>query len=176
MVSRSAPLAPASSLIFDSPALLDFWATDLLFKLFPSSTPRHLTFLRAVLVSNPTLAFLAARLQVHRTILHSSPLLELAMLETVQQTSKYTWSDVVSGDLTWLWDPPKVMGDCFEAVLGAIFVDAGCALPPVFDVLDLVFAGVKELLPAVESRVGSASVSQLDLAKCLTLRTLTLAS
>lgn len=75
------------------------------------------------------------------------------MLDTVAQAAAYDWSAVVSGDLTWLWDPPKVLGDCLEASLGAIFVDAGCRIEAVYRVLDALYEGVVPLLSQVESRV-----------------------
>ncbi|ORY90629.1 hypothetical protein BCR35DRAFT_349581 [Leucosporidium creatinivorum] len=134
-------------------ALLDFWATKRIFALFPNSTPRHLSFLRALLVSNATLAFLAVRvLRLHQIILHSSPLLELAMMDTATQAEGFAWEAIVSGDMTWMWDPPKALGDCFEAALGAVFVDAGCELDAVLAVLDKAYGEVMPLLSQAELR------------------------
>ncbi|SCV72586.1 BQ2448_4123 [Microbotryum intermedium] len=134
-------------------ALLDYWATDRIFKVFEHATPRHLTFMRALLVSNPTLAFLAIRkLDLHKTILHGSASLEVAMLEAQEQAESMTWEMVLTGDMTWLWSPPKVLGDAFEAILGAIFLDGGCRLEPVFDTLDRIYAEVMPLMRNVETR------------------------
>ncbi|SCZ92562.1 BZ3500_MvSof-1268-A1-R1_Chr5-2g07980 [Microbotryum saponariae] len=134
-------------------ALLDYWATDRIFKVFENATPRHLTFMRALLVSNPTLAFLSIRkLDLHKTILHGSASLELAMLEAQEQAESMTWAMVLTGDMTWLWSPPKVLGDAFEAILGAIFLDGGCRLEPVFATLDRIYAEVMPLMRNVETR------------------------
>ncbi|KDE08748.1 hypothetical protein MVLG_01202 [Microbotryum lychnidis-dioicae p1A1 Lamole] len=134
-------------------ALLDYWATDRIFKAFENATPRHLTFMRALLVSNPTLAFLSIRkLDLHKTILHGSASLELAMLEAQEQAESMTWAMVLTGDMTWLWSPPKVLGDAFEAILGAIFLDGGCRLEPVFATLDQIYAEVMPLMRNVETR------------------------
>ncbi|GAA6000835.1 hypothetical protein JCM10207_004681 [Rhodosporidiobolus poonsookiae] len=134
-------------------ALLDFWVTDRLYALFPHAPPRSLTYKRALLVSGPTLSFLALRkLQVHKTILHSSPTLEQAMLEAAEQAEGFGYQDAVDGSLTWLWSPPKVLGDVLEALLAVIFIDSGMQLDPVFAVLDKLYGEIMALLGETEVR------------------------
>ncbi|GAA6007912.1 hypothetical protein JCM11491_006536 [Sporobolomyces phaffii] len=128
-------------------AVLDWWATVRLFPLTASTTPRFLTFRRAMLVSNPTLALLAIRkLAIHKSILHNSPLLETALREAAEYAEKIDWSDVVAGDLIWVWSPPKVLGDVFEALLAVVFIDSGFNLEAVFAVLDKVY---EDVLPSL---------------------------
>lgn len=110
-----------------------------------------LTFLRATLVSNTPLCYVALlKLNLHHVILHSSPFLERAMQDAYQEVSEVGnesggWEQLlVSGDLTWVWEGPKPLGDVLEASLGAVFVDAGWEVGPVYEVLDRVFG---ELLP-----------------------------
>ncbi|GAA5979009.1 hypothetical protein JCM5350_004204 [Sporobolomyces pararoseus] len=128
-------------------AVLDWWATVRLFPIAASTTPRLLTFRRAMLVSNPTLALLAIRkLRIHKSILHNSPLLETAIREAVEYAEKTDWKDVVAGDLIWVWSPPKVLGDVFEAILAVIFIDSGFDLDTVFAVLDKIY---EDIMPFV---------------------------
>ncbi|GAA5894992.1 uncharacterized protein JCM6883_002284 [Sporobolomyces salmoneus] len=120
-------------------AILDWWATSRLFPLSVSTTPRFLTFRRAMLVSNPTLALLAIRkLRVHKSILHNSPLLEKALRDSVDHANEIDWEDVLAGDMIWVWSPPKVLGDVFEALLAVIFIDSGFDLDVAFAALDKV--------------------------------------
>lgn len=90
-------------------AILEWWATTRLFVMNPNAPPRSLTFARALLVSSGALTLIGCRkLELHKCILHSSPVLELAMREAAVQAQDYTFEQVVQGELTFLWSPPKV--------------------------------------------------------------------
>jgi len=110
-------------------ALLDWWATVRLFPIAASTTPRLLTFRRAMLVSNPTLALLAIRkLRIHKSILHNSPLLEIAIRNAEEYTEKINWRDVVGADLIWIWSPPKVsrsLGSLYERKAYTVYLPSG---------------------------------------------------
>ncbi|GAA5897045.1 hypothetical protein JCM6882_007340 [Rhodosporidiobolus microsporus] len=132
-------------------AILDFWSTSRLHPL--TSTPRNLTYKRALLVSNGVLALLSIRvLGLHKAVLHSSAPLEEAMRVASEKADEFGWRDVVEGGLTWLWQPPKVLGDVLEAVLAAIFIDSGLKLDPVFAVLDKLYEEIMPLLEQGEVR------------------------
>ncbi|GAA6030078.1 hypothetical protein JCM8097_009245 [Rhodosporidiobolus ruineniae] len=133
-------------------ALLDFWSTTRIYTLFLDGTPRSLTYKRAILVSNGVLALLAIKLELHKAVLHSSPALEEAMREAAGQARAFSWSEAVDGSLTWLWNPPKVLGDAFEALLAVIFIDSGMQLDPVCAVLDRLYAEMMPLLTEMEQR------------------------
>ncbi|GAA5886187.1 hypothetical protein JCM5296_003512 [Sporobolomyces johnsonii] len=134
-------------------AILDYWSTVRLFTLYPHATPRSLTFKRALLVSNGVLALLAVRkLNLHKMILHASPALERAMIEAAEQAEAFGWEAVVEGDLTFLWSPPKVLGDVLEALLAVVFIDAGFKLDPVLAVLDELYKEVMPFLSETEHR------------------------
>lgn len=129
-------------------ALLDFWVTDTIWSLFPDSDPRRLTFLRALLVSNVTLAFLSLRvLEAQKNVLHNSPPLQAAMNFAAEESERLSWEQILI-DLTWTFDAPKVLGDVFEAVLGAVFVDSGFDIDVVSKVLEGLYG---EILPLVLS-------------------------
>ena len=144
-------------------AILDFWATERLYRLFPDSTPRILTFLRALLVNNTTLAFLSIRvLGLHKSILHGSHTLGVAITVATAEVdastaaeddsgSPFTMANVVDS-LSWSWDPPKILGDVFEAVIGCVFLDDGLRLERIYDVLDGVYADIMPHLQAIERR------------------------
>ncbi|BGP13262.1 hypothetical protein JCM10213_004968 [Rhodosporidiobolus nylandii] len=134
-------------------AILDIWATMRLYSLFPSATPRNLTYKRAILVANSSLALLAIRkLDAHRVVLHSSPALERALMDAAEMAEKFSYEDAVQGSLTWMWTPPKVLGDVFEALLAVVFIDCGMKLDPVFAVLDRLYQEVMPYLSETEVR------------------------
>ncbi|BGP45286.1 Dicer-like protein 1 [Rhodotorula kratochvilovae] len=144
-------------------ALLDTWATIRLIERFPRASQRVLTFLRALLVSNGTLAALAVRkLQLHRVVLHSSPALEVAMRDAVREAEGFEWRDVADGDLTFMWAPPKVLGDVVEALLAVVFIDSGLDVAPVFAVLDRLYA---DILPHLRNEGTRDPYSRLVLWK-----------
>lgn len=90
-------------------AILEWWATDRLVAMSPMAPPSQLTFARALLVSSGTLALVGLRkLELHKTILHSSPALERALVAAAEEAQAFTWQQVIDGDLTFLGAPPKV--------------------------------------------------------------------
>lgn len=132
--------------------MIDYWATIRLVAKFPNSTPGILTYLRTVLVSNPALALVAIkRLDIQRNVLHSSSALDKAMRAAVDQAASLGWSDMLDS-LTWLWDPPKVLGDVLEAIIGSVFVDVGFQLEPVLEILDRLYEAVLLLMKDEEQK------------------------
>ncbi|GAA5902930.1 hypothetical protein JCM8208_006514 [Rhodotorula glutinis] len=128
-------------------AILDTWATTRLVERFPHATPRILTFLRALLVSNGVISALAVRkLSLHKMILHSSPALEAAMRDAAVQAEGFEWMEVADGELTFMWSPPKVLGDVVESILAVVFLDSDMQLAPVFGVLDKLYG---DIMPAL---------------------------
>ncbi|KAM0751249.1 hypothetical protein T439DRAFT_325399 [Meredithblackwellia eburnea MCA 4105] len=136
-------------------AILDYWATTRLWSHFGSTTnflnPKRLSFLRAILVSNATLAFLAIKvLGIHSSILRNSFHLDTEIRQSVESCEAWGLERVVNEPLTWSWDPPKVLGDVLEALLGAVFVDSGCTLQPVLRILDNVL--FRDVMPLVNEK------------------------
>lgn len=76
------------------------------------------------------------------------------MMDTAAQAEEVEWETSVSGDLTFMWDPPKALGDGLEAALGAVFVDSGCKLDTVFAVLDKAYGADLPLLEQAELRAN----------------------
>ncbi|GEM09354.1 endoribonuclease Dicer [Rhodotorula toruloides] len=148
LVDSSARFYEREEYLGDS--LLDWWATLRLYQLFPDSTPGKLSYVRSMLVSNGVLALLAVKkLDLHKMVLHSSPPLETALREAAEQAKQFEYADVPTGSLTWLWDPPKVLGDVLESLLGVVFVDCGMRLGPVLDVLDRLVTSLADTAPTL---------------------------
>lgn len=158
---KSATSYSYERLEFIGDALLDMWASTRLLDRFPELAPRGLTFLRALLVSSPTISLIALRkLEVHRFLLHSSALFDAAIRETLVEAARFPYSAVASGEVVWLFDPPKILGDVLGALLGAIWVGSEGSLDKVFDVLDRLYA---EIMPPLDNAQLRDPVSQLCL-------------
>ena len=73
------------------------------------------------------------------------------MRAAVDQAASLGWSDMLDS-LTWLWDPPKVLGDVLEAIIGSAFVDVGFQLEPVLKILDRLYEDVILLMKDEEQK------------------------
>lgn len=123
---------------------------DRLSRRFPTATPSHLTRLRATLVSNSALGYLSLKvLGLHKYLLHATPLLTEHFARALDEANQYVQDDLVSE--IWLFDPPKPAADAVESIIGAVFIDCGWHVKPVFEVLDRMFEGLFKLLPDEES-------------------------
>lgn len=130
--------------------MLDNFVIDRLSRRFPTATPSHLTRLRATLVSNSALGYLALKfLGLHRYIMHATPLLNQHFKRALEEAESLIHDNFV--EEVWLFDPPKPAADALEGVIGSIFVDSGYRVEPVFEVLDRVFEKMFKLLPHKES-------------------------
>lgn len=144
-------------------ALLEFYVTQKLYAAFPEGSPRSLTFVRARAVSGSTISYIAIKkLAVQEHLLHSSPLLPAALAEAVEDAEQLSWADVARGLVTWLFQPPKVLGDVVEALIGAVWVDSGGSLEAVNGVLDGLYG---EVLPLFEVAELRDPISQLMMTK-----------
>lgn len=139
----SPPRASYERLEFLGDSVLDLWATDRLFALFPLASEGDLTWMRILLVSSPTISYLAIRqLAIQRHLRAASPSIVEAVRVSVEERAKFAWGDVGGGRLLWAFSPIKVLGDALEACIGAVFLDSGCSLPLAFALLDRLYAPV----------------------------------
>ncbi|KAI5785541.1 hypothetical protein DFH27DRAFT_575950 [Peziza echinospora] len=119
-------------------ALHDQACIRYVFDLFPDKGPQWLTEHKMAMVSNKFLAALAVKLDFHRHIRKNGAGMSRLLLEftedLVNTEAKY------DGDVsfwTHLSEPiPKFLGDCLEAFIGAIFLDAGLNFKIVEDFFD----------------------------------------
>lgn len=119
-------------------AVLDFLITSYISEQCPKMDPGKLTDLRSALVNNVTLACVVVRNEIHKFLLSENVLLSEAIKKFVEyQNSKD--NQVVLDQIIMLdneddtstaeaVDVPKVIGDIFESIVGAVFLDSGLNL------------------------------------------------
>lgn len=117
-------------------AVLDFLITAYIYERCPHMDPGQLTDLRSALVNNVTLACLAVRNDFHRYMLSQNQTLGEHITKFVDFQIKQNHEvtehveilreeqDVLCG-MAECVDVPKALGDIFEALIGAIFLDSG---------------------------------------------------
>lgn len=126
-------------------AVLDFLVTSYITEQCPKMDPGQLTDLRSSLVNNVTLACIIVRNGLHKFLLSENCLLSEAIKKFVDfQASKDnrivldqiilldTEDDTKAAESV---DVPKVIGDIFESLIGAIFLDSGLDLAKTWDVI-----------------------------------------
>lgn len=126
-------------------AVLDFLVTSFIIEKCPKMDPGKLTDLRSALVNNVTLACIIVRNGIHKFMLSENRLLsesmkkfaeyqkakdhkvvldQIILLETEEDTSSAEAIDV-----------PKVIGDIFESIVGAVYLDSGLDLIKTWSVI-----------------------------------------
>ncbi|XP_041984261.1 endoribonuclease Dcr-1 [Aricia agestis] len=121
-------------------AILDYLITRHLFCDGRRHSPGALTDLRSALVNNTIFATLAARHGFHKYFRHMSPGLNevLAKYVRIQEENGHSISEehylIQEDELEQAEDVevPKALGDLFESVAGAIFLDSGMSLGAVW--------------------------------------------
>uniref|UniRef100_A0A182T437 Dicer-2 n=1 Tax=Anopheles maculatus TaxID=74869 RepID=A0A182T437_9DIPT len=124
-------------------AVLDFLVSMYIFERNPTMSPGQLTDLRSALVNNVNLACVLVRYDLHLYILSQSPSLTdtIGKFVDVQRNNNNRtgdWvrllteeSDIPMADYV---DVPKVLGDVFEALIGAVYLDSKNDLGAVWQV------------------------------------------
>jgi len=98
-------------------ALLEFYVIDKLYR----SLPEGLAGSLSQAVSTPALSYIAIKqLGTHSHLLHLTSLLPSAPAEDAEEAKTVLWPKVAQGLGTWMFGPPKVLGDVFEALVGAV--------------------------------------------------------
>ncbi|XP_047315679.1 endoribonuclease Dicer homolog 1 [Impatiens glandulifera] len=111
---------------FVGDAVLDHLITRHLFFTYTDLPPGRLTDLRAAAVNNENFARVAVKHKLHLHLRHGSSALEKQIRDFVREAqdelSKPGFNSFGLGDCK----APKVLGDIFESIAGAIFLDGGC--------------------------------------------------
>ncbi|KAG0553066.1 hypothetical protein BDA96_01G563200 [Sorghum bicolor] len=111
---------------FVGDAVLDHLITKHLFFTYTDLPPGRLTDLRAAAVNNENFARVAVKHKLHVHLRHGSSALETQIREFVKDVQvellKPGFNSFGLGDCK----APKVLGDIFESIAGAIFLDSGC--------------------------------------------------
>lgn len=129
---------------FIGDAVLDLLITLFIFENNTQLNPGDLTDLRSALVNNETFAAYIIKLGLHKYLKHYNTKLTslIAKFESFQNMRK----NEITGDVLLLLDEdnlhlaenvdvPKVLGDLFESIMGAIFLDSGMDLLTVWRVI-----------------------------------------
>lgn len=112
-------------------AVADFCVVRYLYEKNPDLGPGELTTLKGNIVSNEAFARTTVTLGLHKFLEHKSPTLKTEIANYMATVSQdLTTEDELGGHNTLkkaLGEiaAPKALGDVFESVLGAIFVDSG---------------------------------------------------
>ncbi|CAH2065033.1 unnamed protein product, partial [Iphiclides podalirius] len=121
-------------------AILDYLITRHLYEDARRHSPGALTDLRSALVNNTIFATLAARHGFHKYFRHMSPGLNevLTKYVKIQEENGHSISEehylIYEDEMEQAEDVevPKALGDLFESVAGAIFLDSGMSLGAVW--------------------------------------------
>lgn len=134
-------------------SVLDFLITTYIFERCTHMDPGKLTDLRSALVNNTTLACIAVRNKFHLHLLAHSPALTTTICKFAQYQEKmhHKVTDQVyllvnetedienniaeNAVLADFIDVPKALGDIFESLVGAIFLDSNNNLKKVWNVI-----------------------------------------
>lgn len=117
-------------------SILDWLVSRFLFNSNPTSTPGDLSILRQSIVSNESLGLISLNLELYQFLSHESPTIDAdisdfkGFLERKEQSFALQCPKVCTGSLTL-----KVLGDLFEALVGAVFVDSGCNILTTWNVV-----------------------------------------
>ena len=88
------------------------------------ATSHELALPRTKAVCAPALAFLAIKkLGLHKVILVNQPDLIEAVNAYVPLFQATSGEEIITRG--WRYDPPKVLSDVFESVMGAVLIDSG---------------------------------------------------
>nr|BAW35366.1 Dicer3 [Locusta migratoria] len=123
-------------------AILDFLITSYLFETYSHLTPGQLTDLRSALVNNNTFAAYTVKYSIYKYCRYSALELfhKVDAFVRYQEAHGHKVTDEVlllleeDDTLAEAVDVPKVLGDLFESLAGAIFLDSGKSLKAVWDV------------------------------------------
>ncbi|WAQ82840.1 hypothetical protein PtA15_3A204 [Puccinia triticina] len=156
-------------------AVIDMWIIQHAYNRYANATAEELTLARAKVVSNGSLGFLAIRkLGLHEIIMHKSETFKQACAEAIEAIKPFTKIEEFFSNLNNLFvvfDPPKILNDVLEAVVGAVFIDSGFDLPTVYRTLDIIFEDVTPGLSRLIARDPLSTMLRLrDRYQCTELR------
>ncbi|XP_070496244.1 endoribonuclease Dcr-2 isoform X2 [Chironomus tepperi] len=125
-------------------AVLDFLITSFIFENCPKMDPGKLTDLRSALVNNVTLACIIVRNDIHKHMMYENYTLSEAIKKFVifQQSHNHEVTDQVElmntendTNIATSIEVPKALGDIFESIIGAVFLDTNLSLKKTWDVI-----------------------------------------
>ncbi|KAI9611045.1 hypothetical protein H4Q26_008892 [Puccinia striiformis f. sp. tritici PST-130] len=156
-------------------AVIDMWIVEHAFKRFANATAEELTLARARVVSNGSLGFLAIKkLGLQEIIMHKSENFDQACREAIEAIEPFTKIEEFFSkmdNLFVVFDPPKILNDVLEAIVGSVFIDSGFDLQTVYRTLDIIF---EDVIPGMSRLVNRDPLSTMlrlrDQYQCMELR------
>ncbi|KAL1742102.1 hypothetical protein HDZ31DRAFT_84367 [Schizophyllum fasciatum] len=147
-------------------AIINLVVVDYLYRRFPDANSDQLTIPRARAVCNQALSALAVKhLQLHKSALVNNVELSMAISRNVPILEDTPYEDILTKG--WKLDPPKVLSDIFESVIGAVCVDSGFDYNTTAAVVEQAMEGLLVLLtPALPRDPVSELLIWLGKSKC----------
>ncbi|KAJ7460967.1 hypothetical protein B0H11DRAFT_2057580 [Mycena galericulata] len=126
-------------------AILDLVVIDYLYRKFPLSTSDQLAWPRTRAICAPALASVGVRrLQLHQLMFVNNVELSMEVDRYVPRLEACSGEEIVQRG--WRYDPPKVLSDLFESVIGAVLVDSNYDYERTAAVVEYVMEEVLEAL------------------------------
>jgi endoribonuclease Dicer len=144
-------------------AVLDFCVTKYLYNKYKAAQPGTLHDLRKSGVNNDILSVLCVQLKLHQHIRHVSNYLVPA-IEEFRNLLKSAQDEGLDHGEYWLnFNPPKVLSDVIESIIGAVYVDSK------FDVRESELLFDRWLRPLLDKHISieMIKVHPLGKLKCL---------
>ncbi|KAF9646833.1 hypothetical protein BDM02DRAFT_3180798 [Thelephora ganbajun] len=138
-------------------ALIELVIMRYLYHRFPKATSGDLTTAKGRLVRNAALASVAVKkLELHKVILLNNASLSAAIWSSAKLLQETSYAEIVVNG--WKYEPPKALGDVFESVMGAVFVDTGHNFEKFSVIVEMI---MEELLNEIEMDLPLDPVSNL---------------
>ena len=138
-------------------ALVELVIMQYLYHRFPKATSGDLTTAKGRLVRNAAFASLAVKkLELHKVLLLNNAALSTTIWSYAKLLRETSYAEIVING--WKYEPPKALGDVFESVMGAVFVDSGHNFEKFSVIVEMI---MEELLSEVEMDLPLDPVSNL---------------
>ncbi|KAI3789476.1 hypothetical protein L2E82_02273 [Cichorium intybus] len=111
-------------------SVLNHLVAKLHFLAYPEMAPGELTRLRAANVDTEALARAALKYNLQKYLRHQKPLLQAQIREFMEGIEKYP------SHSHGMIDPPKVLADILESLIGAIFIDTDYSMDDTWKVVE----------------------------------------
>lgn len=111
-------------------SVLNHLVAKLHYLAYPDMAPGELTRLRAANVDTEALARAALKFHLHKYLRHQKPLLQRQIQEFMEGIDEYP------SHSHGMIDPPKVLADLLESLIGAIFIDTDSSMDSTWEVVE----------------------------------------
>ncbi|KAJ7724192.1 hypothetical protein DFH07DRAFT_1067086, partial [Mycena maculata] len=126
-------------------AILDLVIIHYMYRKFPRATSDQLAWPRTRAICASALAFVGVRrLQLHQIVLMNNVELSMEVERHIPHLQACSGQEIVQSG--WRYDPPKVLSDIFESVIGAVLVDSNYNYERTATVVEYVMEDVLEAL------------------------------